>query len=911
MDFNFRKKAVWILAAALLLAACGQKGTGSVPAAQEKPAAESTAETAAETAAESAAETKTFAETAAEIKTSAETAASVTQSSEGPKESAGSPAAEKENRPDAVEKSTEAADEKVENAGNGDIRSRLSPLIADPDYLGPLPGEPALPVEGGFETGRIVNFTDRAFFVRADGIYRIQKDREEECLVKGSFSPETRICTDGSVLYYVDENGFVREMEIGSPEAPARISSDEYILPEGSGVIGAGRDYVYIQTPYREELAPSGRLLSETFPSVIFLRRDTGLYETFMEGYEGGCAGGVTYVCEYSTDVTPRRMVIYDFQGNTLADEPQVWNAASCMGTVWYSRTDAEADRPNISLMRLDIDEPKEVLSREIESGQFYGISVRGFLAVIGSEEDGGEYVSEYVDLRTLEPVPDALFSIGGFEGVSWAEGCTEEGADYLLGATRVCLAENDGPVDIFDLPADIPSERICLAQGHILVQTYDGDVLVYDLEPDNTVHPIPVTSAVKTYVYGTEGLEITGHYPELMKDNNYQWSGLMKSAALYNKDVEERFRAYAEECFEMAETLAGEGVYDDMENPPLKAEIRDYIQRADTLAFSFMEHSACDLLAGQQLPDRRRGYNYSTQDGHRLLLAEVVKDTGAAGELAGDSLAEKYPRFEKEIREALAELFKEEQTKQAENAGQKPQAGQEQQEKQTQQTKQDRQTGLSWVLGYEGVTFYFDQFQLPGIRGTEKIYLSFSEHPEIFAEKYMQAPKAYAYDVMLGTEYVEEYQLESGDGILTALFYVDRDRIADNDGASGNEENEEDSGDPRGLHVWVSHGPFGTERDGTDRVIGIGTDSVSGTLVHIKDNTPQNVLAVKTMKENGEASASESRETSAKEGSKASDPESGREPADVSIYALDGSLQLLEVRLEELLPLYRILPAK
>lgn len=55
---------------------------------------------------------------------------------------------------------------------------------------------------------------------------------------------------------------------------------------------------------------------------------------------------------------------------------------------------------------------------------------------------------------------------------------------------------------------------------------------------------------------------------------------------------------------------------------------------------------------------------------------------------------------------------------------------------------------GLQWVLDYNGVTFYFNPYEIaPYASGIPNVTLSFAEHPEIFNEVYREVPERYAFE--------------------------------------------------------------------------------------------------------------------------------------------------------------------
>lgn len=75
----------------------------------------------------------------------------------------------------------------------------------------------------------------------------------------------------------------------------------------------------------------------------------------------------------------------------------------------------------------------------------------------------------------------------------------------------------------------------------------------------------------------------------------------------------------------------------------------------------------------------------------------------------------------------------------------------------------------IQWVLDYNGLTVYFNPYEIaPYASGTLNVTIAFAEHPEIFAEKYMQVPESY------GVEFPEDgnfYYDVDNDGVLDCLM--------------------------------------------------------------------------------------------------------------------------------------------
>jgi len=672
---------------------------------------------------------------------------------------------------------------------------------------GPQPGEAEPAVEGGFGAGRVVVFADEAFVSQPDGIYRMTKDKKEpELLIKTEMQPDAEICTDGWMLYYCDSEGHVVELDLKEQDAKPKVISDKDLtVPKGSSVAGVNHYSVYLEVNDFAAEEEGEEYYAGGLSAVIRMDRESGKQEELYEGCFGGCRGGLTYVCEDSFDVSPRRLRIYDFQDRVLVDESNVWSVNESQGTLWYSLTEDNSELANSVLYKVNVDDAEEVLRCEEKDGVYNGITVGGFLAEIHyfpTDENGYTMDPEYgfVDLRTMEPLAEELRKLNGDEQY-WYGGYTSDGTDYLTAYDRICRVDEDGLTDIFDIPADIFAGGMYFFGDTLILPDMEDRVLTFDLTERTGVHTIPVTIENRSRRQeGTEGLMVTERYPQLMTEGAWQWAGLSKALDQYNSYADARVRVNAKECYEIAESLAESGLFNDHEDPALLSVVNAYIQRADTLCFSLMDHEYTDPVVGPKSYEVKTGYNYATKDGHEIGLEEVVTDLNALAEMMIKHLEEQFPneRLSYSPADFVDDLLSRRSLK---------------------STKE-----LSWVLGYEGVSFYFNgTVNFPFTRGAWKYYVAFSEHPEIFDEKWFQTPENYAYDILVDDYFAEDYQLESEDGIETVLFVADRARDEE-----GYPQNTLD-----GLQAWISPTRMFEMREGSTVETGIWTDTLKGMILH------------------------------------------------------------------------------
>ena len=713
---------------------------------------------------------------------------------------------------EAAKASQDAADDKdssaakdEEESADADSEEEPSGKGTDTDtaYYGPQPGELDPAIEGAYGSGRTVVFAGSAFLHQPDGIYLLAGHREPELLVKLKDQNTSEICTDGYMLYYCDD-GKVMALDLTAKGLkPEQISDNSYKVPDGSSVVGAGHYHVYVESfgTVRDDMYDPMMEL----PQVTAMNLKTGIPEETYEGYYGGCRGGNTFIKQDSYDVSPGPLKIFDFQGEVIVDESSAWTVRDDMGLLWYSVTGEESGRSNAVLYKLDVDGPEEVLHCEQENGTYYGISPNGFLASVYFEPSDPEAAISgdpvtYMDLRTLQPIEKDLKVPGG-DVVYWYGGYTRGGKDYYLEANRIFRKDEDGLTDIFDIPADVYAGGVYLTEDRILLEDIEGSILIFDYDQDSGLHTLPVMSLVKTKRdIGTEGLMVTDSHTEFMTDGLGGWLSLNSALDKWNQDAASRAEKLANEVYELAETQAKDGFFDNNPDPKLKAGILGFIQRADTNAFTFMEHERIDPVIGPRNYEIKTGYNFDPKDGHAIALDEVITDLNKLAELMIEGIERIYPNHVEWFSAAdfVDELLS--------------------------RRSLVSSPEFSWVLGYEGVSFYYNgNVNFPLSRGTTKFYVSFSEHPELFEKKWMQVPESYSYDIIIDDYYAEDYQTESEHGIQTVL--VTASPAVDADGYPQNYMD--------GLDIWVSEGPIGSMRTGESRTVEIFSDTVSGMILH------------------------------------------------------------------------------
>ncbi len=136
----------------------------------------------------------------------------------------------------------------------------------------------------------------------------------------------------------------------------------------------------------------------------------------------------------------------------------------------------------------------------------------------------------------------------------------------------------------------------------------------------------------------------------------------------------------------------------------------RYYVQRADNHIIS-MRHNWSSNTGAAHPMTVVSGYNFSTETGAMLSLADVVTDTAQIKEMVKKELSEQYIDY---LFEGWESLYAEMEI--------------------------DRR---NWTMDYDGLTFYFSPYELSVYAaGVLTIDIDFAEAPELFRKIYMTAPE-------------------------------------------------------------------------------------------------------------------------------------------------------------------------
>ena len=133
-------------------------------------------------------------------------------------------------------------------------------------------------------------------------------------------------------------------------------------------------------------------------------------------------------------------------------------------------------------------------------------------------------------------------------------------------------------------------------------------------------------------------------------------------------------------------------------------------VRRADSVAVSILEDYFSDF--GRTF----NGLNYDTESGKLLSLSDVVTDSSGLSEAVEKSFMARIGEDEPFGETAIADYF-----------------------------VNSPQEDLNWTLDCNGVTFYFSAGAIaPTNFGVQTVTVTFAEYPDLFSEKYTDAPEAY-----------------------------------------------------------------------------------------------------------------------------------------------------------------------
>lgn len=188
------------------------------------------------------------------------------------------------------------------------------------------PTEPVSEATLGFACGLMAQVGDVVYSVEPQGVCRWE-DGVASLVYKNTWSEPRYICTNGKVLYYLNEENSVCGVDL-TDGASLFVSNPIPGTPHLSGALG---DTVYVTTwPDNDGWAPD----------IYTVDAATGSTEKLEELLDISCIDGYLIQRGFCTDVSPKETWIYDAEGNCILDGKVTWRTGFVGDTLWYSCVD-------------------------------------------------------------------------------------------------------------------------------------------------------------------------------------------------------------------------------------------------------------------------------------------------------------------------------------------------------------------------------------------------------------------------------------------------------------------------------------------------------------------------------------------------------------------------------------------
>ncbi len=204
------------------------------------------------------------------------------------------------------------------------------------------------------------------------------------------------------------------------------------------------------------------------------------------------------------------------------------------------------------------------------------------------------------------------------------------------------------------------------------------------------------------------------GHY-NTIRLNSEEYPALTAAVEAYNQTHAEEKQAYLDELENWAKEEYKEyGA--DMFMGPFVAEADMYLRRADAQVLSVVE--ACySYEGGVHGNSYYTSVNFDVPTGEEISLDSVILDMHSLPEVLATEIQEKYPDltfWSEDLSVLLQEYIA--------------------------PTNPETTYEFTWTLDYEGVTFYFSDYELGSYAdGRQEVMLAYSEYPELFNNKYFK----------------------------------------------------------------------------------------------------------------------------------------------------------------------------
>ncbi len=164
--------------------------------------------------------------------------------------------------------------------------------------------------------------------------------------------------------------------------------------------------------------------------------------------------------------------------------------------------------------------------------------------------------------------------------------------------------------------------------------------------------------------------------------------------------------------------------------------DYRVIVHRADKRVLSFLERR--NEISGY------KGFNFDPETGQTIELSDVVKDTGRLSAIIEEQLKYNYPDvvFGENMAEQINQLW-------------------------------GNDAAVTWTISYQGLCFYFSSEGLTVEAGDILQAMVFFENtPDLFQEKYLQAPEAYAIELDDYAPFLYDLDMDGGYDWIEVFHY-------------------------------------------------------------------------------------------------------------------------------------------
>lgn len=271
-----------------------------------------------------------------------------------------------------------------------------------PETTAVLTTEAPEPPAVRFSTG-LCEIGDRVFFFDSSGFGYFENGVRTQ-LYSGQFSG---YATNGETVYYCDENGNIRCIDVATRGDEALFSIDAHTVR----LLGASEDTLFIGIQQTEDDWWGMSVSEYNHKGAVVRSCAEGI------GYESTEENGIMFLRDYITDAVPERVRIFDSDtGETLYDfvgERCDWGVELKDGVVYAAQviyTDADHSCGRIELQHIDESGIRVLLSTEPtdEINTWSACLSSGVLTLVHLTEGTSTYYDAYT-AEPIEPVEDYM----------------------------------------------------------------------------------------------------------------------------------------------------------------------------------------------------------------------------------------------------------------------------------------------------------------------------------------------------------------------------------------------------------------------------------------------------------------------------------------------------------------------